>query len=384
MRITHTIFTLRPENGGPSISAPALCTALAEHGGDVDIAVWEERGAARPLDMDNGIEANEKAARVFVNGGMRRAWLVSHVTNNNIDIIHDHSLWRRYHIGVALAARQTGRPLVLSPRGTMLPWCLKHKRLKKQLGMTLYMRRVLEQVALFHATSEEEVESLRSAGFRQPIALIANGTVLPDLELPLVSSESGVDGDRTALFLSRINPKKGLLMLVEAWGRLRPQGWKLRIVGPDEDNYRCKVVEAIDREGLSDLITLRDAVDHREKWMLYRAADLFVLPTHSENFGIVVGEALAAGTPVVTTKGAPWAELETMQCGWWVDISVDGLFHALQEATALPKDELRLMGERGRRLIEERYSWPVIGRDMLAAYEWLLGKREKPNTVILD
>lgn len=383
MRITHTIFSLRPELGGPSVSAPALCVALAEQGGDVDMAVWEERGERRPLDEKNGITRNDRVPPVMVNGGIRRKQLVSHVANNDIEILHDHSIWRRSHIDVALASRQTGRPLVLSPRGTLLPWCLQHKRLKKKMGMMLYMRRVLEQVALFHATSEEEVESLRSAGFRQPITLIPNGTVLPDLDSPIDGDEFGYNGDRTALFISRINPKKGLLMLVRAWGRLRPLGWRLKIVGPDENNYRGEIATAIEREGLTDVVTIRDAVDHKEKWMLYRAADLFVLPTHSENFGIVVGEALAAGTPVLTTKGAPWAELETYQCGWWTDISVDAIFHALQEATALSADELRMMGKRGRSLVEERYSWQAIGRDMLRAYEWLLGKEEMPDTVFL-
>lgn len=384
MRITHTIFSLRPELGGPSISAPALSIAIAAQGGDVDMAVWEERGENRPLGMENGIAMSDLGPHVWVNGGMGRRKLRDHVVRNNVEIIHDHSLWRRYHLGVALAARQTGRPLVLSPRGTMLPWCLQHKRLKKKLGMMAYQRRILEEVALFHVTSEEEAESVRSAGLRQPMALIPNGTILPDLDSPPAPNGMALNGERTALFLSRIHPKKGLLMLIEAWSRLRPLGWKLRIVGPDENDYRNEIAAAIEREGLSDVVAMHGAVDHNEKWILYRAADLFVLPTHSENFGIVVSEALASGTPVVTTKGAPWAELETRRCGWWTDVSVDGLAHALQEATSLPKEELRIMGERGRRLIEERYSWQAIGRDMLAAYAWLLSKREKPDTVILD
>ncbi len=348
------------------------------------MAVWEERGMTRPLDMDNGIPTNDGTPAVMVSGGMGRKKLRDHVVRENVEIIHDHSLWRRYHLGVALAARQTGRPLVLSPRGSMLPWCLQHKRLKKRLGMLAYQKRLLEQVAMFHVTSDEEAESVRAAGLRQPMTLIPNGTVLPDLDAPGTNNGHEGLGDRTALFLSRIHPKKGLLMLIEAWSNLRPEGWKLRIVGPGEPNHRNEIAAAIEREHLSDVVTMEDAVDHHEKWQRYRSADLFILPTHSENFGIVIGEALASGTPVLTTRGAPWAELESRQCGWWTDISVAALADALKEATTLPTEELRLMGERGRRLIEERYSWQTIGRDMLASYAWLLGKHELPGTVILD
>ena len=348
------------------------------------MVLWDKHGLDGVQVSDSDVVVLEGTKPATFNTRVRRRSFSSHVRSNNTEIIHDHSIWRRYHIEVALAARRTRRPLVLSPRGTMLPWCLRHKWLKKKAGMLLYQRHVLEQVDLFHVTSEEEAESIRSAGLRQPLALIPNGTILPDLDAPLLSKRLDRNGHRTALFLSRINPKKGLLMLVEAWSRLRPVGWKLRIVGPDENNYRNEVATAIEREGLSDVITIHDAVDHNEKWTLYRSADLFVLPTHSENFGIVVGEALASGTPVVTTKGAPWAELESRQCGWWADISVDGLYNSLQEATALPEDELRLMGKRGRSLVEERYSWQAIGKDMLSAYAWLLGERDKPGTVILD
>ncbi len=350
----------------------------------MDIAVWEKRGPSRSLGEENGITVIEGARRVMVSGGMRRRPLVAHLRKLGSELIHDNSIWRRCHIAMALAARQTQIPIVLSPHGSMLRWSLNTKRLKKRLGMMLYMRRILEQVAVFHATSEEEVECVRSAGFRQPIALIPHGIVLPDLsgQLSVDGLESG--GDRTALFVSRLHYKKGLPMLIEAWNRLRPQGWKLLIVGPGEERYKRKLLTEIDRNDLSSVITIQDGVDHARVWELYREADLFILPTHAENFGLVVPEALAAGTPVITTKGAPWAELETNDCGWWVDIGVEPIRRALQEATTLPIEELRLKGERGRKLVSERYAWPVVARAMSDVYAWLLGKGSLPNTVVMD
>jgi glycosyltransferase involved in cell wall biosynthesis len=105
------------------------------------------------------------------------------------------------------------------------------------------------------------------------------------------------------------------------------------------------------------------------------------LPSFTENFGVAAAEALACGVPVVTTKGAPWEEPRTRQCGWWIDIGVEPLAAALREATSLSDQERHEMGQRGRHLVEEKYSWPQIGRDMLSVYHWVLGAGAKPECV---
>jgi glycosyltransferase involved in cell wall biosynthesis len=102
---------------------------------------------------------------------------------------------------------------------------------------------------------------------------------------------------------------------------------------------------------------------------LYQEADLFVLPSFSENFGLVIAEALASGVPVITTRATPWSELEEFGCGWWIGVGVEPLVTALREATALPREALREMGRRGRLLIEQRYDWEELGRQMAKVYE---------------
>jgi glycosyltransferase involved in cell wall biosynthesis len=187
-----------------------------------------------------------------------------------------------------------------------------------------------------------------------------------------------VDPRRTALFLSRIHPIKGLLELVDAWGQVRPAGWRMVIAGPDEGGRRAVVEARVLAQGLASDFAFVGAVDGAEKTALYQSADLFILPSFSENFGVVIAEALACGVPVITTKGTPWAGLQTHRCGWWIDLGKDALVDALREATLTPAEVRQEMGERGRIYATSTFDWHAIARDMLAVYQWILGCGDQP------
>jgi glycosyltransferase involved in cell wall biosynthesis len=242
---------------------------------------------------------------------------------------------------------------------------------------TAYQKWALQQATLFHVTSEEEVEALRDLGLEQPVALIPNGVQLPELDDTVASSSSR----QRALFLSRLHQKKGLPMLIEAWAEIRPAGWELVLVGPSEEGHRAELEEQVRVHGLEDVVTFAGSVSDEEKWAVYQSADLFVLPTYSENFGIVVAEALAAGVPVITTTGTPWRELETQDCGWWVAPEKEAIGQALGEAVHAADEQRRAMGERGRRLVESRYSWRGVAEQMHATYRWLTGDGDRPRCV---
>lgn len=315
---------------------------------------------------------------------LNRSDIPSHLTVNPpgkgaVRLVHVHGLWLPLHHAAARDARRAGVPLVVSARGMLEPWALAHRRWKKRIAWAVYQRRDLRHAAVLHATSEAEAISIRRLGLKRPVAIVPNGVDIPAV-LPMRER-----GDRRrALLLSRLHPVKGIPLLIDAWARVRPVGWDLLIAGPDEDGYRATLEALVRAAGLSASITFAGPIADADKWALYRAADLFVLPTHSENFGLVVAEALGAGLPVLTTTGAPWKELETHRCGWWTDVSADAIAEALRAATETSRDDLDAMGARGHALVLDRYGWDDVARQMKAVYEWIGSRGDRPLFVHTD
>ena len=163
-------------------------------------------------------------------------------------------------------------------------------------------------------------------------------------------------------------------MLVEAWARVRPDGWLLRIAGPDEGGHQNQVANAVSAAGLSEVVSFTGPIGQGMKKSAFFDADLFVLPTHSESFGMVVAEALAHGLPVLTTTGAPWSILPKSGCGWWVEATVDGITEGLRQATTLDPETLQAMGAKGRALVIAEFSWKRVADLILSTYEGVLAK----------
>jgi len=304
-------------------------------------------------------------------------------TLQTFSLVHIHALWTPILHRVSNWAHARSIPVVWSPHGMITPWAMKNKRLKKWLGWHLYQKCDLQRAALLHATAQSEVEDIRRMGLK-------NKVVVAPLGVRIQKSKCEVEerNGKTLLFVSRVQRKKGLPMLLDAWARLPAEikkDWHIRIVGPDEGGHVAELMAQCDRLDLSyspshpspltphlspdvEFVGPKFGNDLTHE---YASADLFVLPTHSENFGSVVIESLAQGVPVICTKGAPWEELETRHCGRWVDIGVEPLTAALSELLNLSDSERREMGERGMKLVEEKYTWEAVAGTMLKGYEGL-------------
>ena len=304
--------------------------------------------------------------------------LLTAIRSDNPDLVHSHGIWMYSSLAALRWSRAARRPCIVSPNGMLEPWARKHHPWKKWPIWCLWERHNLNSALVLHATSDQEARNLLEPGLRARIAVIPIGVDIQSESQP--ARNAGVE--RTALFLSRIHPKKGLLNLIEAWRQVRPRGWRLLIAGPDESNHLSSVQEAVRHAGLTHTVTFVGAVYGSQKQDLLNSADLFILPTFSENFGIVVPEALGSAVPVITTKGAPWGCLETCGCGWWVDIGVLPLARALSEATQCPESELRQMGLRGKQLVSREYSWGKIAAKVAALYRWSLSGGAKPDSIV--
>lgn len=300
----------------------------------------------------------------------------------NPDVVHLHGLWQYPSLATLRWFRKTRKNYAVSPHGMLEPWSLQQSRPLKRLALWLYQGPCLRSAFCIRATARMEADSIRRAGFRNPIALIPNGVEVPQV-LPARSSPQTAS-TRQALFLSRIHPKKGLANLVQAWHDLQPSGWHLTIVGPDEGGHLAEIKRLAAGLGLQDKIRFIGETFGDAKLKLYTESDLFVLPTYSENFGTVIAEAMSCGVPVITTRGTPWEELQTLRCGWWIEIGLEPLKAALKEAFALPPQRLQEMGGRARKLVQDRYAWAPIGRQMVEVYEWMLGRRPRPGCVMTD
>lgn len=283
-----------------------------------------------------------------------------------VDLVHIHGLWWPWFFKMSRIALRRGVPIVWSPHGMLQKWALKNKWWKKIVGLSLYQWWGLRSAALLHATAESEVEDIRRLGLK-------NKVVIAPLGVGIDKGVAKMNGEkRTLLFVSRVQRKKGLPNLVAAWSLLPAEirkDWSVRIVGPDEDGHVAELKAQCAKCKVMDDFHFRGPKYDEELECEYLNADLFVLPTHSENFGSVVIEALARGVPVITTKEAPWVELEEHKCGWWIEDSVAALCDALKTAMTLPREDLRMMGSRGVSLVKDKYTWESAARTMLNAYK---------------
>ena len=363
MKVFLAGTSFRPEYGGPAYSVSRLAIALAGAGAEVGLWASDQSAEVTPLLPATGSVRRMRGTETDALNSFGRP-----------DILHDNGMWLPHNHRLAEFAKRQGIPRIVSTRGMLEPWALSHKKWKKTIAWSVYQRRDLASANRHHATAELEARNIQRLGLGVPVCMIPNGVDLPEAAPISTRRGPGRNGWKTALFIGRIYPIKGLPMLVEAWAQVCPKDWKLRIAGPDEAGHRRQLEHAIFAAGLEKVVSFLGPLEGRAKQAAFSDADLFVLPSHSESFGMVIAEALAHGLPVLTTTATPWSMLRDRDCGWCVDPSVAGLTEGLRQATSCDSEALRAMGERGQTFVAKEFGWARIATQFLEIYEAILSE----------
>lgn len=356
MRVCHIVPSLEERHGGPSKSVRALANHIAQTGDEVTLLATDEPG-------DMFTSAQDRAAiKIFPR--LTPHWLVrspalrQHLLSAPVDCVHHHSLWLLSLRYAAEAARRHSAPLVISPRGMMSGWAWRHRRWRKILAARLVHPGAFAQAAGWHATSPAEADDIRALGFRQPVCVSPNGVSIPPA--------SALDAARTvwlrlcpgarsrpvALFYSRLHRKKRVRELIELWLTASRGDWLLLIVGLPDDYTAASLAADVAARSAGEKIMVVDGAGHPPP---YAIASLFLLPSHSENFGLVIAEALAAGVPALVTDATPWSGLTSHDAGWCVPWPKFG--EILSRALTLTPAELKAMGQRGTDWVRKDFSW---------------------------
>lgn len=369
MRLCHIVPSLEERHGGPSKSVHALAAALAEEGHETELLATAPGAGEVTI-------AGQLATRTFRRNWPQRfcpsAGLREYLASVKADVIHHHSLWLRTLHYAHRRSAGTGASLVLSPRGMMSPWAWRHHRHRKRLARAMVHPGAIEAVDGWHATSADEADDIRALGFTQPICVAPNGVNAPDPSAIQQAAEfwraacPAVEERPVALFYSRFHQKKRVLELIDLWLEHGPRDWLLLVVGIPQD-YTPEMLEAyVLRASGAGRVRVFSGIRRPPP---YAVANLFLLPSHSENFGLVVAEAMAHGVPALVTDTMPWSELNADGYGWcvpWPDFAA-----ALRIATSEDDVLLHRRGERASAWVLREFSWAKSAQILAAFYQEL-------------
>jgi len=372
MRVTHIVPSLEARHGGPSKAVPPLAAALAQLGHDVELLSTGPVAETRKQgNLSVRIFPRGSPASICPSRGLR-----AHLRAQDSDYLHSHGLWLRTLHYAHQRAGALGVPLVIAPRGMMSRWSWHHHRWKKRLAGNFIHPGAFAAASGWHATSPTEADDIRARGFRQPICVAPNG-VTPSDPAEVARAEAhwreacpAAFTRPTALFYSRFHRKKRVLELIDLWLAHAPRDWLLLMVGIPQE-YSVNVLSRYIHQQSG---TGRVAVfDGSNRPMPYPAASLFLLPSHSENFGLAVAEAMAHGLPVVVTDRMPWAALNQNQTGWCVpwEQYARTLRAVLDESPESRRDR----GLAARDWVLAEFSWEKSAQLLVEFYASLRGKK---------
>lgn len=384
MHILHVISSVAPRYGGPSKAVLEMCRELVRRGEhaeiyttNVDVDRYLDVPLERPVEVD-GVPITYFPVDVLNLYKISRP-LAGALRSSipDFDIVHVHSLYQFPATVAAFYCRRYGVPYIVRPHGTLDPFLYRRHRMRKWLYETLWERRNLAAAAAVHFTAEEEMELAGSLGLRFRGVVVPLGVDLEERPGPtcrLSQYWPETAGKKVILFLGRINFKKGLDILARAFGEIvrKRDDVHLLLAGPDSEGYGSQVCHWLKEEGVLHKTTFSGMLSGDRKGAALAESAMFVLPSYTENFGIAVVEAMAAGLPVViSSKVNIWRDV--LQGG--AGMVVDPQAHPTAEAMNLLLDDpatAARMGERGRRLARKHFSWDAAGARLADLYRQIV------------
>lgn len=369
MKVLNVIPSLEIKSGGPTQSTYLLTNELRKNHADVEIVTVDsltDEVIGRD-DYIHYIPENQKNYFSFLRS----------LDCFSPDLLHVQSLWHPIaHAGVVYASKKH-TPYIVSTRGMLYPSALQVSCLKKRIAWNLYQKYDLNRAAVIHATCMQEMRYNREKGVKVPIAVIPNAIPIQGDAL-----KSTYTGKKRVGFLGRFHPIKNLDILIKAWTLVDTKEWEFVLVGSGTKEY-VSFLKSLATDLKVTNIRFAGFLHGEEKCQMLATFQYLVLPSQSENFGMVIPEALIQGVPVIASKGTPWEELNTHYCGWWVDNDVDTLASTIREALSISEEERIAMGKRGQQLVKDNYSVEVVADKMERLYEWILYAGEMPEFVYM-
>jgi glycosyltransferase involved in cell wall biosynthesis len=379
MKITFFVTSIDNNSGGPARSITSLIEALGEKKEltEITLTTFKSQNPIKTFFFNQKLHIKFYSPS-FLQYSLR---LNNDLKINETDLFHLNGIWNFQIHQVVKISRERKIPYLVSTRGMLEPWALNQKIIKKKIAMFIYQYKDIELANCIHSTSLLEMEGLRKLGFKNSIAVIPNGINIKNFpEKKYVTGKK----NKTILFLSRIHIKKGIELLINSWELLDEdlkENWCIKIAGNGDSKYLQKIINQVNEKGLSEKITYIGYKSNSEKIDCYHDADLFVLPSYSENFGNVIAEALCCGVPVITSKHTPWDILEHHYAGKCIELGLFPLKETLEEMMSKSDKEIQTMGKNGRKLIIENYSIESVAKKMILLYQWILKKKNKPDFI---
>ena len=300
------------------------------------------------------------------------------------NIIHQHGIWTPMSLYSMKVRKQFNLKSVIQPHGYLEPFRLNISKYKKKAAYRLFERSNLRNASALIACSEDEALKLKSMFPKNDVAVIFNGIDPDFFNAPSVKSPKPKTKKRI-LFLSQIIPLKGLdrlFRVIADIGVHHFDDWEFMVAGYGDEKYLKSLKTLVTSLNLNILVSFVGRKLGQDKLEMFDNATFFVLPTFNENYGIVVAEALARGLPVLTTKGTPWKELDTRNCGLWLDNTEEGLRVGLMKMLDEPESKIKNMGLNGKNLIADKYLWDRTTLRTIDLYRWILHGGAKPDFIL--